>query len=58
MFTGFIHYFLLGLGGSHHRMMQFLNIVTPAHCRPLENATISQMKSDNCKALQKKGLKR
>jgi hypothetical protein len=40
-------------------MFYFLHImvifvpVTSLHWRPLQNATISKMKSDNCKALQK-----
>jgi hypothetical protein len=54
MLTGFIHQvFFLGLSGSHHKMMQF-RTVTPLQCSPLQNATIPHVKSDNCKALQKK----
>jgi hypothetical protein len=35
-------------------MMPLRNTVTPLHCSPLQNATISNMKSNNCNALQKK----
>jgi hypothetical protein len=44
----------MSLSESHHKMMPLRNTVTPLHCSPLQNATISNMKSDNCKALQKK----
>jgi hypothetical protein len=34
-------------------MLVTLNGLAPLHCRPLQNATISKMKSDNFKAKQK-----